>query len=71
MFNGSLGCIYYSKICHPKLREKIIEDLRSRDMLAEGQEPDILQKISPFKDIDIHQFAKILYERATSFAHSI
>jgi mannosyl-3-phosphoglycerate synthase len=40
-------------------------------MLAEGQEPEILQKISPFKDIDIHQFAKILYERATSFAHSI
>ncbi|MFZ0253256.1 MAG: mannosyl-3-phosphoglycerate synthase, partial [Nitrososphaeraceae archaeon] len=71
MFSGSLGSIYHSKICHPKLREKIIEDLRSRDMLVEGQEPDILQKISPFKDIDIHQFAKILYERATSFAHSI
>jgi mannosyl-3-phosphoglycerate synthase len=71
MFNGSLGSIYHSKICHPKLREKIIEDLHARDMLAEGQEPEILQKISPFKDIDIHQFAKILYERATSFAHSI
>jgi mannosyl-3-phosphoglycerate synthase len=71
MFNGSLGSIYHSKICHPKLREKIIEDLHARDMIAEGQEPEILQKISPFKDIDIHQFAKILYERATSFAHSI
>jgi mannosyl-3-phosphoglycerate synthase len=71
MFNGSLGCIYHSKICHPKLREKIIEELRIRDILGEGQEPDILQKISSFKDIDIHQFAKILYERATSFAHSI
>ena len=66
-----LASIYHSKICHPKLREKIIEDLHARDMLAEGQEPEILQKISPFKDIDIHQFAKILYERATSFAHSI
>jgi mannosyl-3-phosphoglycerate synthase len=71
MFSGSLGCIYHSKICHPKLREKIIEDLRIRDILGEGQEPDVLQKISSFKDIDIHQFAKILYERATSFAHSV
>src|SRR5918996_3764498 len=71
MFNGSLGCIYHSKICHPKLREKIIDDLNSREMLSEGQEPDILQKINPFKDMDIHQFAKILYERATSFAHSV
>jgi mannosyl-3-phosphoglycerate synthase len=40
-------------------------------MMSEGQEPDVLQKISPFKDIDIHQFAKMLYERATSFAHSV
>ena len=71
MFSGSLGCIYHSKICHPKLREKIIEDLHIRDILGEGQEPDVLQKISSFKDIDIHQFAKILYERATSFAHSV
>jgi mannosyl-3-phosphoglycerate synthase len=71
MFSGSLGCIYHSKICHPKLREKIIEDLHIRDILDEGQEPDVLQKISSFKDIDIHQFAKILYERATSFAHSV
>jgi mannosyl-3-phosphoglycerate synthase len=71
MFNESLGSIYHSKICHPKLREKIIEDLNSREMMSEGQEPDVLQKISPFKDIDIHQFAKMLYERATSFAHSV
>src|SRR5918912_1418919 len=63
MFNESLGSIYHSKICHPKLREKIIEDLNSREMMSEGQEPDVLQKISPFKDIDIHQFAKLLYER--------
>src|ERR671921_1480793 len=71
MFNESLGSIYHSKICHPKLREKIIEDLNSREMMSEGQEPDVLQKISPFTDIDIHQFAKMLYERATSFAHSV
>jgi mannosyl-3-phosphoglycerate synthase len=70
MFNGSLGCIYHSKICPPKLREKIIEELRERDIIDEGQEPAVLQKISPFKNIDMHEFAKVLHNRATSFAHS-
>jgi mannosyl-3-phosphoglycerate synthase len=70
MFNGSLGCIYHSKICPPKLRDKIIEELRGRNILDEGQEPDILQKIGSFKDIDIHQFTRILHDRATSFVHS-
>src|ERR671927_519415 len=38
MFNGSLGCIYHSKICPPKLREKILESLRGRAMMEEGQQ---------------------------------
>ena len=71
MFNGSLSCVYNSKICPPKLREKIIEDLRGRGILDEGQDLFPLKKISPFKDIDIHQFAKILHEKATSFVHSV
>ena len=71
MFNGSLSCVYNSKICPPKLREKIIEDLRGRGILDEGQDLFPLKKISPFKDIAIHQFAKILHEKATSFVHSV
>jgi mannosyl-3-phosphoglycerate synthase len=70
MFNGSLGCIYHSKICPPKLREKIIEELRGKNVIDEGQIPDLLQKISPFKNIEISQFSKILHSRATSFAYS-
>jgi len=70
MFNGSLGCIYHSKICPPKLREKIIEELRGKNVIDEGQIPDQLQKISPFKNIEISQFSKILHSRATSFAYS-
>jgi len=70
MFNGSLGCIYYSKICPPRLREKVIEELHGRGVLDEGGEPSVLQKISPFKDIDTHQFANVLHNRATSFVHS-
>jgi mannosyl-3-phosphoglycerate synthase len=69
MFNESLGCIYHSKICHPRLREKIIEELRGRGILDERQEPCILQKIDSFKKVDMHQFANILHNRATSFAH--
>ena len=69
MFNESLGCIYHSKICHPRLREKIIEELRGRGILDEKQEPCILQKIDSFKKVDMHQFANILHNRATSFAH--
>jgi mannosyl-3-phosphoglycerate synthase len=70
MIDGSLGCIYHSKICHPKLREKIVEELRGKGVIEENQEPSILQKINPFKDIDMLQFGKILHNKATSFVHS-
>jgi len=70
MIDGSLGCIYHSKICHPKLREKIIEELRGKGVIEESQEPSVLQKINPFKDIDMLQFGKILHNKATSFVHS-
>jgi mannosyl-3-phosphoglycerate synthase len=70
MIDGSLGCIYHSKICHPKLREKIVEELRGKGIIEENQEPSVLQKINPFKDIDMLQFRKILHNKATSFVHS-
>lgn len=70
MIDGSLGCIYHSKICHPKLREKIVEELRGKGVIVENQEPSVLQKINPFKDIDMLQFGKILHNKATSFVHS-
>lgn len=71
MFFGSLGCIYHSKICPPRLREKIVEELRNRTMLEEGQEIDTLRKISPFNKIDMRQFANILHERASSLIHFV
>ena len=71
MFFGSLGCIYHSKICPPRLREKIIEELCNRTMLEEGQEIDTLRKISPFNKIDMRQFANILHERASSLIHFV
>jgi mannosyl-3-phosphoglycerate synthase len=68
MVVASLGSIYHSKICPPKLREKILESLRGRAMMEEGQqEPPTPVKIDPFKDIDIRQFAKTL-SRATTYA---
>lgn len=70
MVNGSLGCIYHSKICPPRLRDKISEWLLGREIIQEGQEPDLLKNISSFKNIDMHQFAKILHDRAISFVHS-
>jgi mannosyl-3-phosphoglycerate synthase len=65
----SLGSIYHSKICPPKLREKIMEALRSKNMLEESQEqePPAPLKIEPFKDIDVRQFAKVL-SKATTYA---
>jgi mannosyl-3-phosphoglycerate synthase len=71
MFFGSLGCIYHSKICPPRLREKIVEELRNRTMLEEGQEIETLRKISPFDKIDMRQFANILHERASSLIHFV
>jgi mannosyl-3-phosphoglycerate synthase len=71
MVVGSLGSIYHSKICPPKIREKILEALRSKNMLEENQQeqqelPAPL-KIEPFKDIDVRQFAKVL-SKASSYA---
>jgi mannosyl-3-phosphoglycerate synthase len=69
MVVASLGSIYHSKICPPKLREKILETLRSKNMLEEGQqeEPPAPIKIEPFKDIDTRPFAKVL-SKANTYA---
>jgi mannosyl-3-phosphoglycerate synthase len=69
MVVGSLGAIYHSKICPPKVREKILEALRSKNMLddSQQQEPPIPSKIESFKDIDVRLFAKVL-SKASTFA---
>src|SRR4051812_19016341 len=67
MMVASMGSIYHSKICPPKLREKILEALRSKNMLEENQqqEPPAPLKIEPFKDIDVRKFAKVLSKAST------
>lgn len=70
MFNGSLGCIYHSKICPPRLRDKISEELSDRQIIQERGEPDLLKNIGSFKNIDMREFANILHDRAISFVHS-
>jgi mannosyl-3-phosphoglycerate synthase len=67
MVVGSLGSIYHSKISPPKVREKILEALRSKNMLEESQqqEPPAPHKIDPFKDIDVRQLAKVLSKAST------
>src|SRR5688500_224814 len=72
MVVGSLGSIYHSKICPPKDREKILEALRSKNMLEESQQQQQQEltaplKIEPFKDIDVRQLAKVL-SKASSYA---
>jgi mannosyl-3-phosphoglycerate synthase len=67
MVVGSLSSIYHSKICPPKVREKVLEALRSKNMLEESQqqEPPAPHKIDPFKDIDVRQLAKVLSKAST------
>src|SRR3712207_2881099 len=67
MVVGSLGSLYHSKLCPPKVREKILEVLRSKNMLEENQEAPVPHKIEPFKEIDVRQFAKVL-SKASTFA---
>jgi mannosyl-3-phosphoglycerate synthase len=69
MINGSLGCIYHSKICHPKLQEKILEELKNKSTLDNNGVPPVLEKINPFKEVDIKAFDKKLHEKATSLIH--
>ena len=68
MVVGSLGSMYHSKICPPKVREKILEALRSKNMLEDSQqqEPSAPQKIDPFKDVDVRQFEKVLIKPSTN-----
>jgi mannosyl-3-phosphoglycerate synthase len=67
MVVGSLGSIYHSKICPPRTREKIVEVLRSKNMLEESQqqEPPAPLKIEPFKDVDVRRFSKVLGKAST------
>lgn len=70
MVVGSLGSMYHSKICPPKIREKILEALRSKNMLEESQQQQQQElpaplKIEPFKDIDVRQLAKVLSKAST------
>jgi mannosyl-3-phosphoglycerate synthase len=67
MVVGSLGSMYHSKICPPKVREKILEALRGKNMLEDSQqqEPPAPQKIDPFKDVDVRRFAKVLSKAST------
>ena len=69
MVVGSLSSMYHSKICPPKVREKILEALRGKNMLEDSQqqEPPVPHKIDPFKDVDVRQFAKVL-SKASTFA---
>ena len=69
MINGSLGCIYHSKICHPKLQEKILEELKNKAAIEEKEIPPILEKINPFKKVDIKTFDKKLHDKAVSLIH--
>lgn len=69
MFLEALGCIFHSKICHPELREKIKSELQTRGLLEAEKEPPLLQRIRPFKDIDVALFSKILHEKSTSYLY--
>jgi mannosyl-3-phosphoglycerate synthase len=63
---GSLASIYHSRICPPKIREKILEALRGKAMLDNGDIPPI-QKIACFKDVNLRDFSKLL-SNAVSYA---
>jgi hypothetical protein len=51
------------------LQEKILEELRNKSTIDQGTEPPSLEKINPFKDIDIKLFNKKLHEKAKSLVH--
>ncbi|MFQ5969736.1 MAG: mannosyl-3-phosphoglycerate synthase [Nitrososphaerales archaeon] len=60
----SLASIYHSKVSPPMLKEKILLDLRASTQLGATEEPPGLQKIKPFKKVDINAFEKLLIDRS-------
>ncbi len=70
MIHESLACIYNSDICQPKIREKMLEELRLKGILNPEEMPSQLKKISPFKDIDINKIKELLSQRKTNFTVS-
>lgn len=71
MIQGSLACIYHSKICHPQLKEKIMEELKTKAIIEEKQEPSSMERISPFRDINIQKFSDILFSKAVTLSSSV
>ena len=65
MLLGSLSVIYHSKLCNNHLKSKIVEELRSNEVLGEEElEKNIT--IPPIKNIDVSKFVKVLQENSES-----
>jgi len=62
----SLSSIYNSSICPKPLKDKILMELRNNANLGLEEEPPQLNKIGPFKFLDIHAFEKMLREKSST-----
>ena len=48
---------------------KILEELKNKSTLDNNEAPPILEKINPFKEVNIKTFDKKLHDKATSLIH--
>ena len=47
----------------------MIEELKNKSTIEQNEVPPILEKITPFKKVDIKAFEKKLHDKAISLIH--
>lgn len=66
MLRDSLFCIFSSKLCTPAIKQQILRDLKASGILTGRKQPQQLNLIQPFKEVNIAEFARILKERCST-----
>jgi len=66
MLRDSLFCILSSKLCTSTIKQQILKDLKANGILTARKQPQQLNVMQPFKEIDIIEFARIVKERCTT-----
>lgn len=67
MLRDSLFCILSSRLSTPTIKQQILKDLKANGILTGRKQPQQLNVVQPFKEVNIAEFARIVKERCSTF----